>query len=99
MQGKGRCPDTFAGTEWKERWTKSDVTGLRDMDGQRPWFEFSTGTGTANQLLLLGVKAKCLSLRRGDGRRPIFTSTGAAEEWLPDGLKGSPSHCWARLVT
>ena len=50
---------------------KTGVTGFRDMAWSALGLKFN-GNSTVNQLLLLGVKAEGLSLRRGDSRRPDF---------------------------
>ena len=56
------------------------------MEG--PWIVYNRNS-TVCQLLLLGVKADCLSLREGQ-QETGSSNSRAAEEWLHDGPKGRP---------
>ena len=53
----------------------------------------SSGTMVVCQLLLLGAKAYCLSLREGQ-QETGSSNSRAAEEWLHDGPKGRPLTFW-----
>ena len=71
----------------KERAKKGGVrpTG-HGVEG--PWLVYNRNS-TVSQLLLLGVKADCLSLREGQ-QEAGSSNSQAAEEWLHDGPKGRP---------
>jgi hypothetical protein len=57
-----------------------------------PWLVYNRNS-TVSQLLLLGVKADCLSLREGQ-QETGSSNSRAAEEWLHDGRRGGLSPFW-----
>jgi hypothetical protein len=61
-----------------------------------PWLVYNRNS-TVSQLLLLGVKADCLSLREGQ-QETGSSNSRAAEEWLHDGRRGGLSR-FGRLMT